>query len=237
MVVGVFRSLWGAGRRAVGSVWQAIRSRPLVFAGVAITVCALNLILPLTVLSLVRKPWDFFTFNPWLSQLPGWLASPTVSWGRKVEFLRNLALFWFVASSPYDEPEWGFSVGLRDLIRWVFVASLFGAYFALWAYTRARRGGQGWESGRPGGIAGAFISTLGLSTAPCSVVGCGAPVLPVLGLAFQGLTSSALVGLATLSSVANLVVEVGMSLVVLGVGWVVGRDEARGRGRERRIAV
>jgi hypothetical protein len=238
-VRGMIRSVWGAGRSAVGSVWDALRARPRVFVGVAVAVFALNLILPLAVLSLVRKPWDYASFNPWLSQLPRWLASPEASWTRKLEFLQNLSLFWFIASSPYDEPEWGFAVGARDLVRWAFVATLFGAYFALWAYVRSRRlsarlGRRGWEGGRPGGVAGALVSTLGLSTAPCSVMGCGAPVLPVLGLAFQGLSSSALVGLATLSSAANLVVEVGMSLVVLGLGWLVGRDEA-GRVRAREV--
>lgn len=223
---GMRMMVWDGMRRALGSVWGAIRARPLVFAGVALVVYALNLVLPLAVLSLARKPWDYFAFNPWLSQLPRWLASPEATWSRKLEFLQNVSLFWFIANSPYDEPAWGFAVGLRDLIRWAFVASLFGAYFALWVYARGRRPERVRERGRPGGVAGAIISTLGLSTAPCSVMGCGAPVLPVVGLAFQGLSSSALVGLATLSSVANLVVEVGMSLVVLGLGWLVGRDEA-----------
>ena len=239
----MWTKMWGGVVRAVRSVWEAIRARPLVFAGVALAVCALNLFLPLIVLSVVRKPWDYFSFNPWLSQLPRWLASPEATWSRKLEFLQNVSLFWFIASSPYDEPTWGFAVGLRDLVRWVFVASLFGAYFALWTYGRGRLGlglrrqsarepGRLWrgESGRPGGVAGALLSTLGLSTAPCSVMGCGAPVLPVLGLASQGLSSSTLVGLATLSSVANLVVEVGMSLVVLGLGWLIGRDEVAHHG-------
>jgi hypothetical protein len=219
-------AVWSAVRRALGSIWQAIRARPLVFVSVALAVCALNLILPLAILSVARKPWDYFSFNPWLSQLPGWLVSPEASWGRKVTFVQDLSVFWFTASSPYDAPEWGFAVGVRDLVRWAFVASLFGAYFALWFYARGRRAGRGWGSGKPGGAAGALLSTLGLSTAPCSVMGCGAPVLPVVGLAFQGLSSSALVGLSTLSSVANLVVEIGMSLVVLGMGWLVGRDDA-----------
>lgn len=225
-VIGISRKVWGTGGRVLGSVWEAIRARPLVFAGVALAVCALNLLLPLTVLTLARKPWDYFAVNPWLSQLPRWLASPEASWERKVEFLQNVSLFWFIASSPYDEPEWGFAVGLRDLVRWAFVGSLFGAYFALWVYARSRRAGRGWGSGRPGGMAGALFSTLGLSTAQCSVMGCGAPVLPVVALALHSLSSSTLAGLAALSSVANLVVEVGMSLVVLGLAWLVGRDKA-----------
>lgn len=220
------RTVWRAVGRALGSIWDAIRARPLVFGSVALAVFALNLVLPLAVLSFARKPWDYFSFNPWLSQLPGWLASPQTSFDRKLTFLQNLSVFWFTASSPYDAPEWGFAVGLRDLVRWAFVASLFGAYFALWASARTRGAGGHGRSGKPGGVAGAVLSTLGLSTAPCSVMGCGAPVLPVAGLAFQGLSSSALAGLAALSSAANLVVEVGLSLVVLVLAWIVGRDQA-----------
>ncbi len=42
------------------------------------------------------------------------------------------------------------------------------------------------------GLVGAFAGVLGLSTGPCSVVGCGAPVLPVAGLVFAGLSSGTL---------------------------------------------
>ncbi len=206
-------------RSALRQIWRAIRARPKVFLAVLVAVFALNLFLPPLVLSLVRKPWDYFTFNPWLPQLPHWLVSSEATLWRKVTFLWDLALFWFIADSPYDAPEWGFSVSIRDLLRWLFVSGLFGAYFALWAYVRARPAGAGaWRGGRRKGALGAVVSTLGLSTAPCSVMGCGAPVLPVLGLAFQGLTSGVLAGLAMLSLVANVVVQVGMTLVVLTMG-------------------
>ena len=42
----------------------------------------------LLVLSLARKPFDLFTFNPWLPRLPEWLASPESPWGDKLAFLR-----------------------------------------------------------------------------------------------------------------------------------------------------
>ena len=221
---------WIAFRRVLGSVWAAIRARPGIFVGVALAVFLLNLFLPPVVLSLARKPWDYFAVNPWLRQLPAWLASPQATLGRKLSFLSDVALFWFIASSPYDAPEWGFSVGVRDLARWVFMALLFGAYFALWSYARGRPAGgrRAWSGGGRGGVAGAVLSTLGLSTAPCSVAGCGAPVLPVLGLAFQGLTSGALAGLAALSRGATTVVLVGASAAVLALAWYVSGNTAGG---------
>ncbi|MEK7245439.1 MAG: hypothetical protein AAB223_05420, partial [Pseudomonadota bacterium] len=57
-------------------------------------------------------------------------------------------------------------------------------------------------TGRAGGIAGALAGVVGLSTGPCSVVGCGAPVLPVVGRVFAGLSSGTLKLLAGLASVA-----------------------------------
>lgn len=224
---------WIALRTVLGSVGVAIRARPGIFLGVALAVLLLNLFLPPIVLALARKPWDYFAFNPWLRQLPAWLASPEATWGRKLSFLSDVALFWFIASSPYDAPEWGFSVGVRDLARWGLMALLFGAYFALWVYARGRmaEGRRLWSRGGRAGVLGAALSTVGLSTAPCSVAGCGAPVLPVLGLAFQGLTSGALAGLAALSRVATALVLVGVSLAVLALAWLVSRDTAEAAGR------
>ena len=221
----MMRAAGGVWRGAVRGTWAAIRARPGVFWGVAVAVFLLNLFLPPVVLALVRKPWDHFSFNPWLSQLPRWLVSPEATIGRKLEFLSNVSLLWFIASSPYDAPEWGFSVDVRDLARWTVMSLLFGAYFALYAYARSRPGwrGVGWRGGRRGGSVGAVLSTLGLSTAPCSVAGCGAPILPVLGLVFQGLTSGALAGLATLSRVMTEVVFVGAGVAVFFMGWVVSR--------------
>ncbi len=222
----MFSVVWYAFRPALRTVWAAIRARPMVFMTVALAVFLLNIILPPLVLSLVRKPWDYFTFNPWLSQLPKWLVSPEATIGRKLTFVWGLVVFWFAANGQADEPEWGFSVGVHDLFRWAFVAFVFGAYFALWFYARRQllRRGQMWGSGGRGGFMGALLSTLGLSTAPCSVIGCGAPILPVLGLAFQGLTSGVLATLATLSRVANEVLLVGMSVIVLILGRFVSLD-------------
>ncbi len=227
----MIRGLGALWRGALRGTWAAIRARPHVFWGVALAVFLLNLFLPPVILAIVRKPWDHFSFNPWLSQLPRWLVSPEATVGRKLAFLSDVSLLWFIASSPYDAPEWGFSVDVRDLARWIVMSLLFGAYFALYTYARGLRGSPGgeWRGGRRGGSVGALLSTLGLSTAPCSVAGCGAPVLPVLGLAFQGLTSGALAGLATLSRVMTSVVLVGACVAVIAMGWVVSVQGERSR--------
>jgi len=197
-----------------------------VFVTVALAVFLLNLVLPPLVLTIARKPWDHFSFNPWLHRLPEWLASPEATIGRKLEFLSTVAVFWFIASSEYDAADWGFTVGVDDLFRWVFIAVVFGAYFALWFDARSQliQGSRGWRSGGRGGFVGILLSTLGLTTAPCSVMGCGLPVVPVLGLAFQGLTSGTLAALATFSRVANEILVVGMSAIVLALGYLVSRD-------------
>jgi hypothetical protein len=220
-------------RAVVGTfatIWQAIRARPLVFAGVALAVVALDVFLPVAVLSVFRKPFDHFSFNPWLRHAPAWALSHDVTLARKVEFLTNVAIFWFIASSSYDEPEWGFSASPPDLVRWIYMGAVFGAYFALWSYARGRRGvrAAAWAaagSGR-GGAAGAVFSTLGLFTSPCGVAGCGAPILPVLGLALQGLTSGTLALLAAISHVATVVVLIGTTLAVLAMAFLINRTEA-----------
>jgi uncharacterized protein YacL len=67
---------------------------------------------------------------------------------------------------------------------------------------------------------------LGLSTGPCSVVGCGAPVLPVVGLVFAGLSSGTLALLSGASRVLSAVVLVALTLVVAGLGWQAGQRGA-----------
>jgi hypothetical protein len=53
-------------------------------------------------------------------------------------------------------------------------------------------------------------------------MGCGAPVLPVVGLAFAGLSSVTIKWLSGLSTVATAAVFAGMSFGVLYYGWRVG---------------
>lgn len=212
------RTVWGVG--------AAIRARRNVFLAVGLGVLALNIFLPPAVLALARKPWDYFTFNPWLKRLPEYLGSPSVGLQRKLEFLPNMALFWFSADSPYGGVEWGFAVTVADLARFLLMSFLFGAYFALWSYGRDRLAQplRAQRTSRHGGVLGAFVSTLGLSTGPCTVTGCGAPVLPVLGLAFVGLSSGTLALLASLSKVATTVVLVAVTLGVAYFGWLVGTN-------------
>jgi hypothetical protein len=219
-----------ASAHAVKGIAAAIRARPHVLAAVTAGVVALNLGLPLVVLSLFRKPWDYFTFNPWLAKLPAYLFSRDVSLARKLEFLPNLALFWFSADSPYGGLEWGFAVDVRGLARIVFTALVFGTYAALWCERRARSGPGGWSAraSRRGGVAGALASVLGLSTGPCSVMGCGAPVLPVVALAFTGLASGTLKWLAQLSRLATAAVLAAMALGVLYLGWRAGPASSAG---------
>jgi len=192
----MLRGLVKAVAKTASGTATAIRARPKVFVAVTLGVFVLNLLLPVLVLSLARKPVDSFTVNPWLSRLPEWLASGDVTLTRKVEFLSQLAFAWFSAESdnPMVGREWGFIVDVPSLVRIIFTSVLFGAYFALWFHRRDRVTHCGWgpRAGRHGGVVGVLTSVLGFSTGPCSVVGCGVPVLPVVGLAFTGLSTDTL---------------------------------------------
>ena len=64
-----------------------------------------------------------------------------------------------------------------------------------------------------------LASVVGLSTGPCSVMGCGAPVIPVVGLAFAGLSSGTLAFLAGLSRVGTLLMFVALLAAVVALGW------------------
>jgi hypothetical protein len=210
-------------------VWRGItlglRARAGLFFAVTSAVLALQILLPPAVLSAARRPVDFFTFNPWLPELPGYLAAGDITWQRKLDFLPGLALFWFSADSPFGGTDWGFAVTVSDLARFVLMALLFGAYFALLAYCRDRRGVDrlNAQAGRRGGAVGAVAGALGFSTGGCTVVGCGAPVLPVVGLAFTGLASGTLALLADLSRIATTLVFAAVALGVIYLAWVAGK--------------
>jgi hypothetical protein len=227
-------SLQAVGRTARG-VGRAIRSRPGLFAAVAAGVFALDLLLPLVVLSVFRKPADHFTFNPWLARLPEWLARRDVPWTRKLEFLSDMALGWVSADNPVEGLEWGFIVDVPSLARFTLTGLLFGAYFALWAYRRDRLRQPGWvsQAGRHAGVAGAFTSVLGFSTSACSVMGCGVPVLPVVGLALTGLSSTALSVVSQGARVATAVVLLAVAAGAVWLGWIVGPTPPRAAERAR----
>lgn len=205
------------------------------FLGVGVAVVAMSILGPVLVLSVARKPVDYFTFNPWLKRLPAYVVSSTIPLAQKLEKLPALALFWFSADSPYGGTDWGFAVDVTDTARILLLAALFGAYFALVARRRAERGpvGTGTLAARRGGVAGMFASVVGLSTGPCSVMGCGAPVIPVVGLAFAGLSSGTLAFLASLSRIGTFVVFATLVGAVVTLGWRAGETRRTGVVPER----
>ena len=204
-------------------VFTAVGMRWRLFTVVAVSVFLLDILVPPLVLSLARKPVDFFTFNPWLKRLPDYFAAPQPALTEKLVRLWDLALFWFSADGTFGV-EWGFAVTVSDLVRFAVLALVVAAYFALWTHRR--------ESAPPpavlrhvgtnGGLLGAMSGVLGLSTSACTVMGCGAPVIPVVGLAFVGLSSTTLKWMADLSSVGTSAVLAALVLGVAYLGWRVG---------------
>jgi hypothetical protein len=148
---------------------------------------------------------------------------------RKLEFLPNLALFWFSADSPYGGVDWGFAVTVSDLVRILVLSMLFGLYFALVFHCRDQSPGAGWSPklSQRGGASGVLASVLGISTGGCTVMGCGAPVLPVVALVFVGLSSGTLALLAELSRVATALVSVALTLGVVYLSWLAGARVAK----------
>jgi len=211
---------------ALRGAWTALAAHPGVFASVTLAVAALNVLAPVAILSAVRKPLDFYTFNPWLKRLPEWLASDEATLGEKLAKLPDLALFWFSAGSTYGGAEWGYAVDVTDLGRILLVSALFGLYFALWRrYRDLVLGG-----------AGIAATLFGISTGACSVTGCGAPVIPVLGLAFVGLESGTLHFLAQSSRVATSAVFVVLVLAVGFLAWKTTPATARRVPSRKRAA-
>jgi hypothetical protein len=222
------RSLAEAAADVARGVATAVRTRPGTLLAAAAALGAASILLPPLVLSLARKPADYFTFNPWLTRLPEYVAHPDVPLAVKLEKLWALVIFWFSSDSPMGGTEWGFAVGVGDLVRIGLTSLLFGLYIALWRLERDQRalvGGiaAGAWTARPSGMLGALSGVVGLSTGPCSVMGCGAPVLPVVGLAFAGLSSGTLALLATVSTVVAVGVPAAIGVGVAYLGWVTGR--------------
>jgi hypothetical protein len=192
-------------------------------------VAVFNLVAPVAILSLARRPFDFFTFNPWLSRLPEYLRSDEPL-TKKLSFLSNMAIAWVSADNKVEGIDWGFIIDVPTLGRILLTSLVFGAYFALWSYRR-REGqacGVGSRAARPAGVAGALTSVFGLTTGPCTLAGCGVPVLPVVGLAFTGLSSGTLTLFSTLSRISIAVVLAAMSAAVLWLGWRAGTSASGG---------
>lgn len=205
---------------------RALSARRGTFAGVAAAVFLLDILIPPLVLSLARARVDYFTFNPWLPSLPGYLRSGREPLPERFERAWNLALFWFSADGIFGI-DWGFAVTAADLARFALMAVLVGAYFALWRYRRDQSGvfGRGLRAARQGGLLGAAGSVLGLATGGCTVMGCGAPVIPVVGLAFVGLSSTTLAWLAHTSTIATAAVLAGMTVGVAVLAWRAGASD------------
>jgi len=231
-------SVWRGTMRVWRGIAASLRARSGVFLAVAAGVFALEVLLPPAVLSAARRPVDYFTFNPWLPELPRFLSASDIPWQRKLEFLPNLALFWFSADSPFGGTDWGFAVTVSDLLRFMLMSLLFAGYFALLAHSWDRTGTvlRNPGLGRQGGVLGIFASALGFSTGGCTVVGCGAPVIPVVGLAFAGLSSGTLALLAELSRVATAVVFIGVTLGVIYLGWLTGGKTSPDRALRKVVA-
>jgi len=207
-----FRGIRAALRAEAKTVWA-----------VTAAVAVFNLVAPVLMLSIVRRPANFFTFNPWLRRLPEYLRSDDPL-SKKLSFLSQMAIGWVSADNPIEGVEWGFIVDVPTLARTLLTSFVFGAYFALWAYRRRQGEACGLPSSaaRRAGVAGAVTSVLGLTTGPCTLAGCGVPVLPVVGLAFTGLSSATLSLFTTLSRVSIAVVLSAMGVAVLWFGWRAG---------------
>jgi hypothetical protein len=214
-------------RAAVAAIGQTLRGIGVglragkrVVLAVTGAVFVFNLVAPVAILSIARRPPDFITFNPWLPRLPEYLASEEPL-ARKLSFLSQMAIAWVSADNKVEGIDWGFIVDVPTLARIVLTSLVFGAYFALWSYRR--RQGASLKAARPAGVAGAMTSVFGLTTGPCTLAGCGVPVLPVVGLAFTGLSTATLTMLTMLSRLSFVVILSLMGLAVVWFGWRIGQ--------------
>ena len=217
----------------IRGIGLAIRDRPSIFAGVTLGVIAVDILLPILILSLARGPFGHVSINPWLVRLPEWLRSSDVSWTRKLEFVLDMALAWVIANNPTGELAWGFVVDVPSLARLILTGLMFGAYFALWFYGRDRLSRVTWgvRTGRYGGAAGALLTVVGFSTNACLLLEAGVPVLPVVGLAVTGASSTTLVLLGELARVGTAIVLFMTTLGVAWLGWLVGTRPCDNAGR------
>lgn len=222
---GAVRSAARAVAGTLHGIGGAIRAHPKVFAGVAAGVFAFDFVAPVVILSLARKPLDFITINPWLSRLPEYLRSDT-PFLEKLSFVSRMAVGWISSDSPVEGLEWGVVIDVPSLGRTLITSLAIGAYFALWSQGRRQARACGGVPGaaRPVGVAGALTSVLGLTTGPCSVAGCGVPLLPVVGLAFTGISSSTLALFTAVARVSFVAVLLTMTVGVVWLGWRAGRD-------------
>src|SRR5436309_14822547 len=118
--------------RMLQATVRAIRRRAVVFVLVVAAIAALNLVLPPLVLSVARKPYDYFSINPWLHNLPSWLAYGEATASRKVDVVWNVAVLWIVASGEYDAAGWGCSVTVAGGARWHLLGVILRDSVSMW---------------------------------------------------------------------------------------------------------
>jgi hypothetical protein len=219
----MFEKALAAVAQTFRGIAAALHGRARIVWGVTALVSVFNLVAPVAILSVARRPPDFFTFNPWLPRLPEYLVSGEPL-AKKLSFVSNMAIAWVSADNGGEGIDWGFIIDVPTLVRILLTSLVFGAYFALWSYRRSegQACGLGARAARPAGVAGAMTSIVGLTTGPCTLAGCGVPVLPIVGLAFSGLSSGTLTLFSTLSRVSIAVVLAAMGLAVLWLGWRAG---------------
>lgn len=204
-------------RQVFRGIFTAIRAHKAIAFCAALVIAAFNLLAPIAILSIARKPADFFTFNPWLPRLPGYLmlSEPLT---QKLAFLSELKVAWVSADGP-DGPVWAFILDVPTLARIAGFALLFGAFFALWAHHR--------KTASRAGIFAAATSIFGLTTCPCSLVPGGAPVLPLLALAFTGASAGTLALFATVSRISIALVVGVLSIAIVWLGLRAGEPRLR----------
>src|SRR5207253_3150170 len=136
------RTALGAIAQTLRGIGVGLRSGKRVVLTVTAAVFAFNLVAPVAILLLARRPPDFFTFNPWLSRLPEYLASEEPL-AKKLSFLSQMAIAWVSADNKVEGIDWGFIVDVPTLarIRFVVILSLMGLA-VVWF---------GWRIGQPPG--------------------------------------------------------------------------------------
>ncbi|HEY2029751.1 MAG TPA: hypothetical protein VGH20_11145 [Myxococcales bacterium] len=211
-------------RQVFRGIFTAIRAHKAIAFCAALAIAAFNLLAPVVILSIARKPADFFTFNPWLPRLPAYLtlSEPFLD---KLAFLSQLKVAWVSADGP-DGPVWAFILDVPTLARIACFALLFGAYFALWAHHR--------KTASRAGIFAAATSVFGLTTCPCSLAGTGAPVLPLLGLAFTGVSAGTLALFAAVSRISIALVVGLLSIAIVWLGLRAGKTPLQAREAQPR---
>ena len=213
-------------RTIVRGVMVACKTKLRIFVLVFSIMFALYFFLPPLMLSLLRQPADAALFNPWIMKLPAWLMSGDATLSRKLSFLYDFALFWFVASTHDDAGvSWFFVISVSDILRYLFLSGIFAVYFSVWSYRRSTAAcnvsvKQGGRMGMSGGV----LSALGAVGGSCTI--CGGPALPLIGFVIAGGDASltAVNSFLWLSDVLVLALPLTLFVVVLYLGWQIGKQ-------------